>query len=202
MTPKQARQAYDAQGYVVIRNALAPDELERVRAAFERAAGAGALRDLLNQDDVFVDMVDHPVLFPVARGHCGRRCSASLRPGWYDQAPYGFGIGVALRPVGTLGVYMPESIIMTKLFTYLEDVTKDGACLACVPGSHRYEIGQLLPDISDHEEMPHHVKMVVKGGRRGVDERVYLARPVSQQERPAAQGAGIFLRPFVDEDAV
>ena len=164
MTPKQARQAYDAQGYVVIRNALAPDELERARAAFDRAAEAGALRDLLNQDDVFVDMVDHPVLFPVARAIVGDDAQLRYAQGGMIKPHTDSGSGWHCDLSGTLGVYMPESIIMTKLFTYLEDVTKDGACLACVPGSHRYEIGQLLPDISDHEEMPHHVKMVVKAG--------------------------------------
>ena len=67
MTPEEAKQEYDAQGYIVIRNALAPEELGRVREAFDRAAEVGALRDLLNQDDIFVDMVDHPVLFSVVR---------------------------------------------------------------------------------------------------------------------------------------
>ncbi len=164
MTPEQAKQEYDAQGYIVIRNALAPEELGRVREAFERAAEAGALKNLLNQDDIFVDMVDHPVLFSVVRAVVGDDVQLRYAHGGVIKPHTDSGSGWHCDLSGILGVYMPDSLVMTKLFTYLEDVPEEGACLACVPGSHRYEMGQPLPDIPDHEEMPHHVKMVVTAG--------------------------------------
>ena len=77
MTPSQARDQYDAQGYVIIRGALKSGELKRVQDAFDRAQENDALGDILNQDDVFVDMVDHPALLPVVRAVVGE--DAQLR---------------------------------------------------------------------------------------------------------------------------
>jgi len=164
MTPSQARDQYDAQGYVIIRGALKSGELKRVQDAFDRAQENDALGDILNQDDVFVDMVDHPALLPVVRAVVGE--DAQLRYGRggliKPHSDTGSGWHCDLSEIG--GINLPESIIMTKLFTYLETVPETGACLACVPGSHRYEMGHPLPDLDDHEDMPHQVKMVAEAG--------------------------------------
>jgi len=164
MTAEEARQQYAMQGYVLIRDALAPEELERVRAAFHRAAEKKALREILDQDEVFLDMVDHPVLLGVVRAVVGEDAQLRYAQGGIVPAEAGAGSGWHCDLSGLLGVYMPESIVMTKLFTYLEDVPENGACLSLVPGSHRYPMGHPLPDIAAHEEMPHHVKMVVRAG--------------------------------------
>jgi phytanoyl-CoA hydroxylase len=164
MTAEEARQQYDQQGFVLIRNALTPDELQRVRVAFDRAAEQKALRDLLNQDDVFVDMVDHPVLLTVVRAVVGEDAQLRYAQGGIVRPGEDTGSGWHCDLSGLRGVYLPESVVMTKLFTYLEDVPENGACLAFVPGSHRYELGHPLPDIDAHEAMPHHVKMVVRAG--------------------------------------
>ncbi|OGG49740.1 MAG: hypothetical protein A3F84_22840 [Candidatus Handelsmanbacteria bacterium RIFCSPLOWO2_12_FULL_64_10] len=164
MTPEQARQEYDAQGYVLIRSALNAEELKRVREAFDRAATKGALRDLVNQDDVFVDMVDHPALLPIVRAVVGDDAQLRYAQGGIIRPGTDSGSGWHCDLSGIVGVYLPDSILMTKLFTYLEDVPEDGACLSFVPGSHRYELGHPLPDLAVHEDMPHHVKMVVRSG--------------------------------------
>jgi ectoine hydroxylase-related dioxygenase (phytanoyl-CoA dioxygenase family) len=164
MTPEEAKQQYDQQGYVLIRSALTPEELQRLRTAFDRAAEKKALQDLLNQDDVFVDMVDHPVLLTVVRAVVGDDAQLRYAHGGIVRPGDENGSGWHCDLSGMLGVYLPESVIMTKLFTYLEDVPESGACLAFVPGSHRYDLGHPLPDIATHEAMPHHVKMVVRAG--------------------------------------
>ena len=64
MTPEQVRQQYNSQGFVFIRGALSGAEVERVLNAFDRAAKNDSLYDLLHQDEVFVDMVDHPASSP------------------------------------------------------------------------------------------------------------------------------------------
>lgn len=164
MTPEQAKQEYDSQGYVLIQNVLKSDELNAVREAFDQAIEQGTLGDLLNQNDIFVDMVDHPVLFPIVRAVVGDDVQLRYAHGGVIQPNTESGSGWHCDLSGILAVNMPESLIMTKLFTYLEDVPENGACLGLVPGSHRYQIGHPLPDIPTHEAMPHHVKMVVKAG--------------------------------------
>ena len=164
MTPSQAKQQYDAQGYVIIRGALQGDELKCVQDAFEKAREKDALRDIFNQDDIFVDMVDHPALLPVVRAVVGEDAQLRYGRGGLIKANSDSGSGWHCDLSGIGGVDLPESIIMTKLFTYLETVPEDGACLACVPGSHRYEMGHPMPDLADHEEMTHHVKMVAQAG--------------------------------------
>ncbi len=86
MTPEQARQQYNSQGFVFIRGALSGAEVKRVLKAFDRAAKNDSLYDLLHQDEVFVDMVDHPAIFPVVRAvigedvHCAMPMEASGKP--------------------------------------------------------------------------------------------------------------------------
>ena len=53
---------------------------------------------------------------------------------------------------------------MTKVSTYLTDVPENGATFGIVPGSHRFPLGQPLPDIAEPEEMPCHVCFPVKAG--------------------------------------
>ena len=126
MKPEQARRDYDAQGYVLIRNALIPGEVEQVREAFDRAADKGELRDVLNQDDVFVDMVDHPVLLPIVQAIVGDDIQLRYAQGGVIKPHTESGSGWHCDLSGIMGVYLPDSIIMTKLFTYLEDVPVPG----------------------------------------------------------------------------
>ena len=164
MTPEQARQEYDAQGYVLIRGVLQGEELKRVRDAFGKALEVEALKEILSQDDVFVDMVDHPVVLPIVQAVVGDDVQLRYARGGLIKPGTDSGSGWHCDLSGIGGVNLPDSVIMTKLFTYLEDVGEDGACLACVPGSHRYDMGHPLPDLADHEDMPHHVKMVARAG--------------------------------------
>ena len=164
MTPTEARAEYDAQGYVYIRQALKGHELDRLQAAFSRAEQQGALRDILNQDDLFLDLVDHPSWLPAAQAIVGddlqlRYINGGVIP---PQTDSGSDWHCDLSNIN--GVYLPDSVIMTKLFIYVDDVPADGACLSFVPGSHRYEMGRPLPADHSYEEMPHHVKMVVSAG--------------------------------------
>ena len=164
MDPQQASAAYDAQGYVYIPGALQGDLIEQVQAAFDRAVEKKALPDLLNQDDIFLDLVDHPAWFSVARDVVGGDVQLRYIRGGIVQPNTDSGSGWHCDLSDLNGVYLPDSVIMTKLFVYLEDVPENGACLALVPGSHRYDLGHPPPDIDTHEAMPHHAKMVVTAG--------------------------------------
>jgi phytanoyl-CoA hydroxylase len=164
MTPQQAKNTYDTQGYVNIPNALAGDELQRVQSAFQKAQESKNLRNLLNQDDCFIDLVDHPAYLPIVRAIVGDDIQLRYINGGLVKPQSDSGSGWHCDLSQLKGVYLPEAIIMTKLFVYLEPVPENGACLACVPGSHRYEMGHPLPDINTHEDMPHHVKMIAQPG--------------------------------------
>lgn len=164
MTPQQARNAYDAQGYVHIPQALHGEELKQVQTAFRLAEENNTLRDILNQNDCFVNLVDHPAWLPIVQAIVGDDVQLRYIRGGIVKPNSDSGSGWHCDLSNIKGVYLPDSIIMTKLFVYIEDIPKEGACIAFVPGSHRYEMGHPLPDIDSHEAMPHHAKMVVKAG--------------------------------------
>lgn len=164
MTPQEAKNAYDAQGYVHIPNALSGEELQRIQDAFRKAEENNAIRDLLNQDDCFLSLVDHPSWLPIVQAIVGDDIQLRYITGGIIKPSSDAGSGWHCDLSDIKGVYLPDSVIMTKLFVYLEEVPENGACLACVPGSHRYEMGHPLPDIQAHEDMPNHVKMVAQPG--------------------------------------
>ena len=164
MTPEKARQEYDAQGFLYFPNALSPDELHAVQKAFDRAADDKALADILNREEIFLKMIDHPAWFPAIREVVGEDVMLRYAKGGVISPNSGTGSGWHCDLSTIRAVDLPESIVMTKLFVYLTDVPENGACLGVVPGSHRYALGHPLPDINRHEDMPHHRKMVVKAG--------------------------------------
>jgi len=164
MTPQEYKNAYDAQGYVHIKNALTGDELQRIQTAFYKAEKDKALRDLFNQDDCFLDLVDHPTWLPIVQAIVGDDIQLRYLRGGIIRPNSDTGSGWHCDLSQITGVYLPNSVIMTKLFLYIDAVPENGACLACVPGSHRYEMGHPLPDINSHDAMPHHVKMVAEPG--------------------------------------
>src|ERR1051326_2812708 len=112
MNPEQAKQQYDAQGYVLIPQALGAEELRRVREAFDRAAGQRALRDILNQDDVFVDMADHPVLLPIVRAMVGEDAQLRYAQGGIIRPHSDSGSGWHCDLSELMGVYLPNSVVM------------------------------------------------------------------------------------------
>jgi phytanoyl-CoA hydroxylase len=164
VTQDQAKQQYDSQGFVYIPQALTPAEVERTREALHRAAANDALERVLTQDEVFVDMVDHPAILPVVHAVVGDDVMLRYAFGGVRVANTDSGGGWHCDLSNIAGVYLPDSPIMTKVYTYLADVPENGATLALVPGSHRFEMGHPLPDIAAHEDMPHHVKLVARAG--------------------------------------
>ena len=80
ITSEKAREQYDSQGFVFIPGALSEEEVERVGEAVDRAAANDTLYDVLGQDEIFVDMVDHPAIFPVVRAVVGD--DVQLRYAW------------------------------------------------------------------------------------------------------------------------
>ncbi len=162
MTEEQ-KAAYEAQGYLVVEEAFDPGELDRVRTAFDRAAEDGGLDELLNRDDLFIHLAEHATIFPVVHRIVGDDVQLRSLQGT-AIAPGGAGRGWRREVVGMLGVHHPASTLCVQVIFHLDDAAEDGACIAAVPGSHRFKPDLAFPEITYIEEMPHHVVLRAKAG--------------------------------------
>lgn len=162
MTEKQKVQ-YEAQGYLVIDEVFDQDELNRTQMAFDQAAENEGLDDLPNRDELFIHIAEHPILFPVVHRIVGDNVQLRLLQG-LQIAPDSAGRGWHREVASITSVYHPTSTLSVQVFFHLDDVPKDGAYIAAVPGSHRFKSDLPFPDITYIEEMPHHVLLPVKAG--------------------------------------
>jgi ectoine hydroxylase-related dioxygenase (phytanoyl-CoA dioxygenase family) len=177
MTPEQ-KLFYETNGYLVIENALPEAELAAARAAFDRAEARwladptrrGNRRNnerqivgIIEYDDLFVDLMAHPKVFPIVREILGDDVSMVDNDGHVKPARsvthakwhHDVGMGCIDHPFSTL---------MVKVFWLLSDVVPDGGATAFLPGSHRYPMNFQLPRVDDPEAMPGHVRMAHPAG--------------------------------------
>lgn len=164
-TPAQRRQM-DEEGCIALPGALAPDLLEAVRAAFDRAAAQsrpqwvegvaagtspGAFFDIPNAfalDPVFAELADHPAYYGLLKDFTGG----------VPQLIFGQFRTVPPHPFSYVGWHfdLPRDHPMhLKVQLYLDDVEPDGGPFAYVPGSHRPEAGP-HPTVRRLEAMPGH----------------------------------------------
>jgi ectoine hydroxylase-related dioxygenase (phytanoyl-CoA dioxygenase family) len=189
---------FEANGYLVIPDALSAAELAAARAAADRAEAAwradpgraGLRRPNLEQvqapieyDDLFLDLMEHPRVFPLVREILGEDVQmidndyflspprTESHTGWHHD-------------VGMHGVYHPFSILMVKVFWLLSDVDPDGGATAVLPGSHRFPPGTPLPKPADPREMPGHVRMAYPAGTAWLfNGRVYHSALPNESDR-------------------
>ena len=163
------------QGYLVMRNVLTPDELRRAREAFDGAVEKGqmaeektgkdyfGLKNIFDIDDIFLELVNHPVTFPVVREaigddvHLETAQGVFLPPGadlfkWHWDTHAFQGVNIEMSPR-----------FRAKLHYFLADVPEDRGCLGYVPGSHRFRTDE-LPEVERLEDMPGHVRLPMKAG--------------------------------------
>lgn len=172
MTVEQ-RLFFETNGYLVFPGALRGAELERVRAAVLAAEGRwrqdpslpGLRTPQLEQvlgpieyDDLFLDLMEHPLVFPVVRELLGDDVSMIdndifISPP-HSESHAGWHHDVAMR-----GVYHPRSLLMVKVFWLPWDVGPENGPTAVLPGSHRYAEDFPLPRPSSPEQMPGHRRM-------------------------------------------
>src|ERR1700704_224314 len=147
---------FEANGYLVVPDALSREELGRVRAAADEAEArwradpslAGVRRHDLDQvigimeyAPVFVEMLEHRTILPLVRELLGPDImmldndyfitppGALIHRGWhYDE--------------GFPGIHHPLSRLMIKVFFVLEDIPYDGGGTVMLPGSHRFPSGR------------------------------------------------------------
>jgi ectoine hydroxylase-related dioxygenase (phytanoyl-CoA dioxygenase family) len=143
-----------------------------LKSAFDTAAEkhgvANKLADIpriLDQDDVFVDIVDTPSVFSILLEILGgdiqllQTQARIFPPGKTFTAPWHSDLELVN------GIDMVHSTnFMVKVHYYPEDLTPEQGCLAFIPGSHRYPPGMARPDISPDLDHPTVVKVVPKAG--------------------------------------
>jgi ectoine hydroxylase-related dioxygenase (phytanoyl-CoA dioxygenase family) len=167
MTDEQ-RLFFETNGYVVLPDALSPNELARVREAADRAEAAwradpsrlGLRKPNLEQvqapieyDDLFLDLMEHPRVFPIVREILGDDVSM-IDNDYFLSPPHSESHTGWHHDVGMGRVYHPRSVLMVKVFWLLTDVDPDGGATAVLPGSHRYPLDFPLPRPQTPEEMP------------------------------------------------
>lgn len=180
MEKPQALLSYETQGFVYLPGVMEPAFLARLRPAFDRAvakhaeqwlaAGESAtptftLKNILDEDDVFVDLVDLSTVFPLLVQILGPdiqlmitqarlfRPSATFVPPWHSDLDGVRGVDPGQAPH-----------FVAKIHFYPEDLTPDQGCLAFIPGSHRCPIGTQRPRIDHRQDSPLFQKIVPKAG--------------------------------------
>ena len=175
---EEQRLFIETNGYLVIRNALPPAELERLRTAADRAERAWRrdpalpgwrrdnieqLRSIVEYGDEFVDLAAHSSVIPVVRAMLGDDL-ALMFSDYFITPPRTSSQIHWHRDARLLGPYHPRSRMFAKVFFMLSDVEATSGPTAIVPGSHKLEEDWIFPAVDDPADMPGHVKMSYPAG--------------------------------------
>jgi ectoine hydroxylase-related dioxygenase (phytanoyl-CoA dioxygenase family) len=178
MTIQEQRARFAEDGYLIVPNALTPEELAPIREA-ARAAEArwrsdpslpGVRRPDLEQvlgimehDPVLLDLLEHPRIFPLVREMLGPDVMMldhdyfMTPPG--AEIPHGWHFDFAMPEVDH-----PRSLLMVKVFYVLEDIPEDGGATLVLPRSHRTPLEAEMPNAETPEDLPGAVKMALPAG--------------------------------------
>lgn len=177
LSPEQAL-SFEANGYLVVENALTPHELRRLRAAADDAEAiwrADAERPgfrrhdleqvlgILEYDPIFLDTLVHPRIFPMVRQLLGPDVMMLDHDYFITplgaKIPFGWHVDLDLP-----NIYHSRSRLMVKVFYVLEDIPPHGGGTLVLPGSHRFPPGFELPNAEVPEDLPGAVQMALSAG--------------------------------------
>jgi hypothetical protein len=154
--------AFMRDGFLIIENAISPDDVKRYVAAIDRvAAAAGKLdttefyspQNVVERDPVFAELIDHPRHIGFAYDLYGeltklQQSQFMLRPkgGWHNL----------WHPDGPRGlpynVFSPDLPLQLKIGYWLTDVPRPKmGNFVCLPGSHH---DQYADHYDTHESVP------------------------------------------------
>lgn len=199
MTEAQ-RIRFEADGFLTLPGALAPDALARVRAAADAAEALwradpsrpGIRSDVLEQvqapieyDDALLELLWQPTVFPVVRAALGDDVSMIDNDLFVTPPRTPRTHAHWHHDVGMHGVFHPFSLMMVKVFYLLTDVEGDSGGTAMVPGSHRFPMDFRFPQVDDPRDMPGAVQMTGKAGDAYLfNGRVYHCAVNNASDRP------------------
>ena len=173
---------YETQGFVHLKSVIPNDVLNKTKKSFDSASnmyfeewktaaleGTGESRffdipDILDQDDIFIHLVDLPTIFPLLTEIVGEdiqlnHTSARLfYPGPTFTSPFHSDLA------HVLGFDHAHTLnFLVKVHYFFEDLSANQGCLAFIPGSHRYPANHPKPTHLT-ENSPSVVKVVPKAG--------------------------------------
>jgi hypothetical protein len=175
----QERARFDADGFLLIPDALNSDELATVQLAAGRAEAAwradltlpGQRSARLDQVQAPIeyepelrDLLWHPKTFPIVREIIGEDVMMIdndyfITPPRTDRTHADWH-----HDVGMPGVYHPKSTLMVKVFFLLTDVDERAGGTALIPGSHRFEEDHSFPQVENPVDMPGAIQVLGKAG--------------------------------------
>ena len=168
------RQEWEANGVVVLEEAIVGDELKRLQETFDKYAAEAKQEWLegiakgtrpaahfdipnpLEKDDLFIDLIDHPSWY-------------GLLMDFSDDDLILLGPQVRTLPVSPISYVgwhpdVPHTTpLHMKVQIYVEDVPADGAAFAYVSGSHKPDVGP-CPVVRPLDAMPGHKVYPGKAG--------------------------------------
>lgn len=175
---EEQRLFFEANGYLIVPEALGRRQLSTVRKAADAAEARwradpelpGFRRPDLEQvlgimeyDPVLLDLLEHPRTFPLVCELLGPDVMMLDHDYFISppgaEIPHGWHFDLNLA-----GVYHARSRLMVKLFFVLEDIPADGGATLVLPGSHVFPEEMELPNPEVPEEMPGAVKMDLEAG--------------------------------------
>jgi ectoine hydroxylase-related dioxygenase (phytanoyl-CoA dioxygenase family) len=167
---------FEANGFLVIEDALTAEELAAARRACDAAEARwraeperpGVRRwdleqvaGIMEYDPFFVEMVEHPRILPLVRALLGPDLrlldhdyfitppGTTIHRGWhYDES--------------FPGVYHPRSTLMIKVFYVLDDIAENGGGTVILPGSHAFPYQPPNSDVP--EDLPGAVRIALPAG--------------------------------------
>ncbi len=161
---KAERRFWEEHGYLFLAAAVAGGELSRLQRAFDRCArdakaqwlegialgtqpaGYFDIPHALEQDDAFIDLIDHPSWYPYLMDFADHELLL-LAPQVRT---------LPAQPVSYLRWHadVPHTNpLHMKVQIYVDDVSADGGAFGYVPGSHKPEAGE-CPNHRPPETMP------------------------------------------------
>lgn len=169
---------FEANGYLVVEDALTPEELAAARREADAAEAIwradesrpGVRRHDLEQvlgimeyGPALADLLEHPRVFPIVRELLGP--DIRMLDHDYFITPPGATIPWAWHfDLNFTGVDHLRSRLMVKVFYVLEDIPPNGGATLVLPGSHRFAPDVELPNSEVPEDLPGAVKMDLKAG--------------------------------------
>ncbi len=159
---------FDVAGYLVIRDALSPGEVEACLAAAKRLHAArpqGQWRQIgaaYEQEAAFEPLIDHPSILPKVRALLGDQFI--LQSSWCTLSPPGFN-GQGLHQDGSAAyefrrLALPTPLVQLRIGYLLTDQSRENmGNIVVVPGSHNSSVR--LPKGVSEEDLP--IREVITG---------------------------------------
>jgi ectoine hydroxylase len=178
MLTAEQRAFFEEEGYLVIPNALTPEELARARRAADAAEARWRadpslpgvrrpdleqVRAIMEYDPVLAGLLEHPRVFPMIQELLGPAVMMLdhdyfiTPPG--AEIPFGWHFDLDMPAVDHA-----NSRLMVKVFYVLDDIPEDGGATLMLPHSHRTPRGTEMPNTEIPEDLPGAVKMALPAG--------------------------------------